>query len=153
MKRRATTWTAGGVSLIWQQPISDRDFRSALILTGYRDVRLRSVDAGMLISMLVTAQLWSAPTNPGKSYILTFWENALLVFRYRKVLQNAFSVHFPGRQIIDERSSKPFWSWCNENKNFVFAFDFARTRHRKLPGLLGNSDGCATVSIFTGSIV
>jgi hypothetical protein len=49
MKRRTITWTAGGVFLIWQQPISARDFRSALILTGCRDVRLRSVDAGRMI--------------------------------------------------------------------------------------------------------
>jgi hypothetical protein len=42
----------GGVFHKWQQPISARDFRSALILTGCRDVSLRSVDAGRMVSPL-----------------------------------------------------------------------------------------------------
>jgi hypothetical protein len=48
MKQWTITWTAGGVFLIWQQPISACDLRSALILTGCRDVRLCSVDTGRM---------------------------------------------------------------------------------------------------------
>jgi hypothetical protein len=42
MKRRTIPRTAGGIFLIWQQPISARDFRSALILTGCRDIRFNT---------------------------------------------------------------------------------------------------------------
>jgi hypothetical protein len=70
MKRRTITWTAGGVFLIWEQPISARDFRSELILTGCTDVRLPSVDGGRMENLLVQVARSRPITSQTRSAVI-----------------------------------------------------------------------------------
>jgi hypothetical protein len=72
VKRRTITWTAGGVFLIWQQPITARDFRSALILAGCRDV-------GYVASML--AEWWPPWSQPHCAAVISLQQTSRRSYR------------------------------------------------------------------------
>jgi hypothetical protein len=113
MKRRTITWTAGGIFLIWQQPISARDFRSALILTGCRDARLRSVDAGIMIYIILA------------STVRENRDNSCCAFRYERNRQKRFPSppDINSYEYEHEVAHGCFW------KSNIWFVDFMSTAH------------------------